>query len=381
GAVGAFRTRTHPDGRGNAGVYVVTASYTDQGAEGAPPITGQAVHVLHSRHKKAAFFDTRLGTEIVDEFEGEHTIVGRFADGDHVSFKDVRLAGIERVTVRAGSLGDQGGDFELRSGSPDGPLLATVNVPGSSGYRPSQVLIQDPGGLIDLFIVARCDVEGTEKVLGLNWIHFHDSQTAQSAREARHQVAEKQLERQQAAANRTFVRSWVVEDLADSMAQVTGGRSFDNGRQLFQTATCVNCHQMGEVGAKTGPELTRVAERMAKKNQPRLALLTEILQPSQVVAEEFRNFLVTTNDGRQLSGMIVGKDEKSIRLVTNPLVPDQVTELDQADVDTIEPTAGSLMPAGLLSTFTRDDILDLLAFLEAGGDSQHAIYRKRNSDD
>ena len=44
----------------------------------------QAVHVLHSRLKKAAFFDIRHGVELIDEYEGEHTIVGYFADGDYV---------------------------------------------------------------------------------------------------------------------------------------------------------------------------------------------------------------------------------------------------------------------------------------------------------
>ena len=79
GSSGAFRTRKHPDGRGNAGVYEITASYTDDGAEDARAITGKATHVLHARMKKAGFFDTRDGVELIDEYEGEHTIVGHFA--------------------------------------------------------------------------------------------------------------------------------------------------------------------------------------------------------------------------------------------------------------------------------------------------------------
>jgi hypothetical protein len=36
----------------------------------------------------------------------------------------------------------------------------------------------------------------------------------------------------------------------------------------------------------------------------------------------------------------------------------------------------SPMPPGLLNTLSEVQILDLLAFLESGGDAQHADFRK-----
>jgi cytochrome c len=380
GAEGAFRTRSHPDARSNAGVYVVTANYTDSGADGAPPITGETVHALHSRHKKAAFFDARQGVDIVDEYEGEQAIVGRFADGDYVSFKDIRLAGIDSVTMRAGALGDDGGSFELHCDAPDGPLLAEIDLPPSTGYHHQRVSIQDPGGLIDLYVVARTKKQGADKSLGLNWLHFHDSESAELARAERKQAAEEILQLKSASANRPFVRNWVVEDLADDLTLVDQERSFKNGQQIFQTASCVACHRMGTSGGKLGPDLSQIAERMAKRQKPRLELLKEIIEPSSVVADDFRTYLITTTEGQQLSGMIIAKNDAEVQLATNPLVPDQITELKQKDLESITPLQQSLMPEGLLSTFTRDDILDLLAYLEAGGNEQHPAFRKEPAD-
>jgi superfamily I DNA/RNA helicase len=37
----------------------------------------------------------------------------------------------------------------------------------------------------------------------------------------------------------------------------------------------------------------------------------------------------------------------------------------------------SLMPEGLLNRMNREEILDLLAYLRAGGDPNHAAFRRR----
>ena len=377
GAERAFRARSHPDGRADAGVYIITAGYTDNGADGAPAITGEAVHVLHSRTKKAAFFDTRSGTDIVDEYEGELTIVGRFADGDYVSFTDVRLTGIGSVSFRAGALGDKGGSFELRSDGPDGMLLAQVDVPPSVGYRTKRVPITVPGGTHDLFVVASAEKGYAEKSLGLNWLIFHDTDKESQVRKQRQARALRLLELQKLAAQpRKFVRNWTAEDLVADLANVERNRSFENGKQVFQLATCVNCHRMGNSGGKLGPELTDVATRMAKRQNPRLSLLEELLHPSRVVADEYKTHVITTDEGRQLSGVIVHQDEATVHLVSNPLAPDVVTELARDQIDAMQPSKLSVMPEGLLSTFTRDDIFDLLAYLEAGANNQHPRFAK-----
>src|SRR5207249_4500376 len=77
GPQGVLKLMKKPQHRGDAGVYLVTASYTDNGAPGAGPLTGEATVVLHARRMKPAFYDARRGVELVDILE-EDTIAARF---------------------------------------------------------------------------------------------------------------------------------------------------------------------------------------------------------------------------------------------------------------------------------------------------------------
>jgi cytochrome c len=380
GTTGAFRTRTHPDGRGNAGVYEITASYTDNGAKDAPAITGKATHVLHSRTKKAAFFDTRQGVELIDEYEGEHTIVGHFADGDAVSFKDIRLTGIEYVTFRAGALGSTGGQFELRADSPEGQILASATLDPGAGYGYFKHKIIDPGRLIDLYLVARTEASGSKKTLALNWLLFHDSAEENQAREARQKKAAVVLAEQQALQSRPFVRDWQLDDLREKLKLADHGRSFANGKQLFQLAQCGACHRMGAEGGRLGPELTQIVEEFVKRGpEPRLHLLKSILQPSSSIADRYRVLIIGTEDGKQVSGIVIENDTQGFRLANDPQRPEATIFVPRDSVEWVQQTEISLMPSGLLSTFTLDDIMDLVAYLEAGGKKSHAAFDPRAS--
>ena len=52
--------------------------------------------------------------------------------------------------------------------------------------------------------------------------------------------------------------------------------------------------------------------------------------------------------------------------------------IDKASIETRKKLKASLMPKGLASKLSREQILDLLAYLVAGGDKEHAIYRGAN---
>ena len=376
GIHGAFRTRTHPDGRGNAGVYEITASYTDKGAENAPTITGKATHILHARTKKAAFFDTRKGVELIDEYEGEHTIVGHFADGDFVSFKDVLLRGIEDVTFRAGALGSTGGRFELRADAPDGELLASVTLKPESGYGYYKRKIIDPERLVDLYLIARTDSTDTKKSLGLNWLIFHDSEKQKQKREKQQKKAKSLLAKQRTLQSRPFVRDWQLDNLREKLDLANHDRSFDNGKQLFQVAQCIACHKMNNEGGTLGPELTSIAREFSNRGpESRLKLLEAILHPSLEIAERYRVVLLSTEDGKQVSGIIIKNDSKGFQLANDPERPEVTTFVPRNSVERMEQTKISLMPSGLLSTFTLNDIMDLVAYLEAGGKESHAAFK------
>ena len=90
--------------RVDEGVLVLTAGYTDAGAEGAPALRGESTIVLHSRRKKAALYDVNYGMQYVEQVEGEKGIIGHFNNDDAIVFRELNLKGINNIIVRAGGL-------------------------------------------------------------------------------------------------------------------------------------------------------------------------------------------------------------------------------------------------------------------------------------
>lgn len=128
------------------------------------------------------------------------------------------------------------------------------------------------------------------------------------------------------------------------------------GRGLFATrATCGNCHVVRGDGKDVGPNLSGIGAKLSAE-----ALLVAILDPSAGISHNYETFLATTDDGRALTGLLVSRTDAEIILkdaagVVHALPADQVEELQKSPV--------SLMPAGLEKTMTAQDLADLVAYL------------------
>jgi cytochrome c len=175
GLAGSFTTPAAPEEteRAKSGVFVLTASYTDGGAEGAPPLRREAVAVLHHPQKKAALYDMNHGMQVVDQDAGEHGLVGHFENNEWIVFRDLNLAGIKSATIRAGVLAGGAGWIELRKGTPSGSLIAKVEVKPTAGeFHSIPATLSDVSGLTDVCVVARFDGEAASSILGFNWVEF-----------------------------------------------------------------------------------------------------------------------------------------------------------------------------------------------------------------
>jgi cytochrome c len=379
GTEGGFTALHKPDLASDHGVYVLTARYTDQGAAGAAPLTGEAVCVLHSRIKKAAFADLLHHVEVVHELEGKDPIytgmMARFAPNGYVRFDQMNLAGIERVDFFAGSAEGARGDFVIHADSPSGPVVAQVSVEDKPGYRVIPSPVKDPGGVHDLYVVA----EGAsgKGALSLLRLDFHDSPAAAAVRKkANAEAAQRAASRQKLFKARPFVKDWKMDDLAGSLGELERGRSFANGKALFQTASCVMCHRMGKEGGTLGPDLSEIAKKLAKQPMPRLALLREVLDPSAVIDEKYRTHIVFLDDGTQKAGIIVDQDKQAVRLAANLAAPDERITIPRERIEALRKSDVSMMPVGLVSSLNREEILDLLAYIESGGNPQYPAFRK-----
>ena len=171
GMSGFYTAPVQPKGRVKEGVLLLTAGYTDAGAEGALPLRGESTIVLHSRRKLAALYDVNHGMQYVEGAAAENGLVGLFENDDFIIIRDLNLGGINKILVRAGNLTKAAARFELRQGSPRGRLLASVNVKptGEGEFAEFPAQLQTAKGLTDVCVVAK-----TKGVLGMNWIEFRE---------------------------------------------------------------------------------------------------------------------------------------------------------------------------------------------------------------
>lgn len=169
---------------------------------------------------------------------------------------------------------------------------------------------------------------------------------------------------------RPFIRNWTQQDLLGDLDRVGRGRSFESGRKAFVSTFCAHCHRFNNIGGVLGPDLSSAARSYARPT-----LLREILDPSAQVSDQFQLDSVLTTGGKQFHGRIMERDEDGITIATNPLNPTAISRIPIAEIDEITQSKTSLMPAGLVNTLTRDEILDLIAYIESRGDPQHANFQ------
>ena len=169
---------------------------------------------------------------------------------------------------------------------------------------------------------------------------------------------------------RPFVRNWTVDDLTAELDRVGEGRSFQNGKRMFAVANCLRCHRFGTSGGIFGPDITRASQRYSRQ-----VMLRELITPSKQVSDQYEAHQILTNDGRVYTGRILNDDGELLTLATDPLQPAHIIEIPRGEIDDMAPSQVSLMPAGLLNTLTREDIFDLLAYIESAGDPEHAAFR------
>ena len=168
-----------------------------------------------------------------------------------------------------------------------------------------------------------------------------------------------------------FVKDWKMSDLEPSLDQVGHGRNFERGQAMYeQAAQCIACHKFGNEGGSVGPELTAVASRFSRHD-----ILESIILPSKVISEQYANTVVRFKEGGGVIGRIVQETPTQLIVQPSMLSPEKVM-VNKADVSGREVSKTSPMPEGLVNSLTKNDILDLLAYLESAGHKDHPDFRK-----
>jgi putative heme-binding domain-containing protein len=166
-------------------------------------------------------------------------------------------------------------------------------------------------------------------------------------------------------------KEWKYDDLASSVKGMTNGRSFSNGKQLFKVASCVACHKLNGAGTELGPDLTKLDPKQQKPEE----VLRDILEPSFRINEKYQTYVIETKAGKTFTGLILEETPKAIKLIENPLVKSEPVVLKQSSIASRQKSPTSIMPKGLLDKLTREEILDLVAYVVAGGNARHKLFQ------
>ncbi len=118
---------------------------------------------------------------------------------------------------------------------------------------------------------------------------------------------------------------------------------------------CSRCHKIAGVGRDVGPDLTRIGTKLAPE-----ALFESILKPSAAVAHEYQVWLIRTKSRGYIDGYIRSEADDGIELVDSN---GNATRIPAADVLSRVKSATSLMPTGLSSGMTTQQLVDLVQFL------------------
>jgi putative heme-binding domain-containing protein len=169
-------------------------------------------------------------------------------------------------------------------------------------------------------------------------------------------------------------KAWKLADLEPMLGKVASGRSYEKAKAALVSTQCVFCHRVSADNTLpagiVGPDLTQVSARFGRRD-----LLMHILEPSVVIDEKFRSTIVTKVDGQQVIGTLDSEDDERVVLKPNALSP-EVIEIGKSMITKRTISEISPMPLGLLNTLKAEQILDLLAWFEAGGDPKAKVWSK-----
>lgn len=124
------------------------------------------------------------------------------------------------------------------------------------------------------------------------------------------------------------------------------------GRAVF-TKTCQQCHKLYGTGQSIGPELTG-------SNRANLDyLLSNVIDPSAVMAKDYQPAVIVTESGRIVTGIIKQQDKNSVTVAT----ANETVIIPRAEIDEMSLSDKSMMPDNLWKQLNSTEVRSLVAYL------------------
>ena len=161
------------------------------------------------------------------------------------------------------------------------------------------------------------------------------------------------------AAARRVLQPAALRETSLRAEDVPAGGDPAAGERLFfhpRVASCYRCHEYEGRGASVGPALTTFGRGASRER-----ILQSILEPSKEIAPHYVPWILTTTDGRTLTGLYVGEEVDGTQRFVD--AQGKLFKLHPREIEAREAAKQSIMPADFGRTLTDAELRDLAAFL------------------
>jgi putative heme-binding domain-containing protein len=148
-------------------------------------------------------------------------------------------------------------------------------------------------------------------------------------------------------------RQTLIDTRLIEFNSLTDPVSLDSGKMVFKQ-NCAACHSIGNEGGTIGPQLDGVG-----KWGPR-ALAEKILDPNRNVSESFRNYTITTKDGKVMSGLL-RREEGEVIVFAD--ITGKEFSVPKANIKEQRPSRYTLMPDHFGNVLSQKDFNALVKYL------------------
>ncbi|GAB3691920.1 L-sorbosone dehydrogenase [Spirosoma flavus] len=135
------------------------------------------------------------------------------------------------------------------------------------------------------------------------------------------------------------------------------------GEKVFRRSEllCQTCHAIGGAGGRIGPDLSSLGT-----SSPVETIIRSVLYPTLSIKEGYELQRIVKKDGSEMMAYLVsnGTSEVMVRDVAGT----EIT-IPKNQINTIEKTPGSLMPAGMTAGLEKEEFINLIGFLSKIGES------------
>lgn len=130
------------------------------------------------------------------------------------------------------------------------------------------------------------------------------------------------------------------------------------GRALF-AKTCQRCHTLYGVGQQLGPDITG-------SNRSNMDYLMEnIVDPSAVMAKEYRQSVILTDSGQVITGIVRSESDNAVTIQT----AESTVVVPKEEIESRKESELSMMPDDQLNQFTEHQVRSLIGYLRGKSQS------------